>query len=89
MSDRMLIDIDRVRVVAAGDPALEAEMHRALCDLADEINSALPEYECTLMHLDTADYLAFTRRPDPEEGAYWRELEEERQAMFEGAEDDD
>lgn len=85
MSDRILIDIDRIKIIAAGECALEADIQRALCDLADEINSALPEYECTLLHLDTADYLAFVRRPNPDEGAYWAELEEER----EGGESDD
>ncbi|HUX78055.1 MAG TPA: hypothetical protein VMY40_15590 [Anaerolineae bacterium] len=74
---QILIDIQRIADVAAGDPELSDRLWRALRDLADELNSALPEYETGLLHLDTGDYLAFVRR-DPEEGAYWADQEEQR-----------
>ena len=85
MNGRILIDVGDILVLAAGDGALEIHAQRALATLADELNSALSEYEVMLAHLDTADYLAFTKR-DPAEGEYWRGLEEERRALAEPSE---
>jgi len=53
---------------------------RDMGELADEINSALPDCECSLVHLDTGNFLAFVKQ-DPTEGEYWRGLEEENQEL--------
>lgn len=44
----------------------EQALNEWLAELADELNSALAEYEVRLVHLDTADYLEFVSR-DPNE----------------------
>ena len=79
---RILINITDLLDVAAGDDTQENRLQREVRDLANELNSALPDYEVMLVHLDTADYLAFTRY-DPANGAYWQELEEERREIAE------
>lgn len=85
MSNRILVSADAILDEADSDEQVMC-LRRGLRTLVDEVNCALPEYECTLMHLDTADYMAFTRRPDPDEGSYWADLEEEREQMREGGE---
>ena len=75
MHKRILVYIGDLVDITEGDEH-EASMWRELRRLVDELNSALAGYEVTLLHLDTADYIAFIKR-DPTEGAYWRDLEEE------------
>jgi len=58
----MLIHITDLLNVAAGDDEKENEMRREMEELADELNSALPDYEVRLVHLDTDDYLEFIKR---------------------------
>ena len=59
---------------------MAAEMQRELETLADELNSALPSYEVTLVHLDTDDYLAFTPRDiDTDDYDYFQDMEDRRQ----------
>lgn len=67
MNDRMLIDLNDVIDVGRGTDETLGQVMQALSDLADEINSALPDYECTLVHLDTRDYLAFVPTDDQAE----------------------
>ena len=91
LNGRILIDVTDLLDAAAGDDEMAAQMTREIHALADEINSALPDYECTFVHLDTRDYLAFVKR-DPEEGAFWEADAEERRAIVEAlkeADDDD
>jgi len=45
---------------------MENRLTREVKDLADELNSGLPEYEVRLVHLDTYDYLEFVRHTDEE-----------------------
>ena len=91
MTERCLIDVTDLLALGAGDPELETNLARELRGLADELNSSLDSYEVMLVHLDMNDFLSFERR-DPTEGAYWRELEEERreavEALIPPAEDD-
>lgn len=61
---RILVDVTDLLDVVAGTDELEAQMNREVQRLANEINSALPDYECLLAHLDLRDYLVFTRRGD-------------------------
>jgi hypothetical protein len=68
MSKRILIDVDPV--LELSDDASEST--RAVFTLADELNDALPGIECTFVHLDTGNYLAFVERaqestPDADE----------------------
>ena len=80
MTGRILIDIQNVKLIASGDSAMAAEMQRALEELADELNSALPGYEATLCHLDTDDFLAFTPRDiDTDDDDYFQDMEDRRQ----------
>jgi len=80
MTGRILIDIQNVKLIASGDSAMAAEMQRELETLADELNSALPSYEVTLVHLDTDDYLAFTPRDiDTDDDDYFQDMEDRRQ----------
>lgn len=87
----MLIDVQRLTDIVAGDDALENQLWRELRDLADELNGNLADYEVSLVHLDTGDYLRFVK-VDPTEAAFWQDQEEQRQeierAMMEGAIDD-
>lgn len=55
----MLIDIQDLFV--AGNDEAEAAAFRAVKALADELNSALPEYRVTYTYLDTHDYLEFIK----------------------------
>jgi len=55
-------DIVDTVVSDAGGVAL----YRALCVLADDLNSSLLCYEVTLEHFDTGDYLRFARRSSEE-----------------------
>jgi len=82
MPGRTLVDVTDLLALGAGIPELESGLGHEMRDLADEFNSALDGYEVSLVHLDTADYLQFVR-VDPTEGAYWQELEEERQEQAE------
>ena len=52
---------DILDVATGGDAELETRLRRAMCDLADELNSGLGDYEVMIVHLDTADYLMFER----------------------------
>ena len=79
MTGRILIDVGSVKMIAAGDAALAAEMQRDLETLADELNCALPGYEVTLVHLDTDDYLAFTPRDIDTDDDYFQDMEDRRQ----------
>jgi hypothetical protein len=62
----MLIHITDLLNVAAGDDTLENRLNREVRELADELNSALPDYEVRLVHLDTDDYLEFIKREPAE-----------------------
>ncbi len=62
--DRVMIRITDLLAIAAGDDSLEVNLRREVEDVADELNSVLPEYEVMVSHLDTDDYLIFTSR-DP------------------------
>ena len=79
MTERILIDVQEVVGVADGDDLYTRvdQVWTALRNLADELNSCIPDYAVELVHLDTGDYLAFAKR-DPSEGAYWADMEEER-----------
>jgi hypothetical protein len=46
-----------------------AAFQQWIAALADELNSSLADYEVRLVHLDTADYLEFVRRPVEAEDA--------------------
>ena len=77
---RILIDVGQVKMIAAGDSILAAEMQRELETLADELNAALPEYEVSLVHLDTEDCLSFTPRDIvTDDDDYLRDMKERRQ----------
>ena len=77
---RILIDIQNIKSVAGGDTDLESEMQRALAELADELNSALPGYEVMLVHYDTDDLLSFTSRDiDTDDDNYSRDMAERKQ----------
>jgi hypothetical protein len=79
----MLVPIQDLLDVVAGDPERESELTREVKELADELNSALPEYEVRLVHLDTVDYLEFVKRhPDGDE-YNWAEDEADRKAALE------
>lgn len=82
MTNRTLIDVYRIADVATRDLDRVAEMYRALCDLSDELNSALPEYEVALLHLDTANYLCFTKRTEPTPDNYRRYLAHECEQRY-------
>jgi hypothetical protein len=60
---RMLIDVTNL-LDAGNSREVDALIRREVCDLADEINSALPDYECTFVHLDTHDFLCFVPTAD-------------------------
>lgn len=62
----ILIDVQDIKDVVAGDNDLAMQVHRALCDLADELNSALEGYKVQLVHLDTGDYLGLTAEKEEE-----------------------
>jgi len=64
--NRTLINVQTM-INAVGD---QEQMWHGLRDLADELNSELPEYEVELTHHDTGDYLAFARR-DQEDRKYF------------------
>jgi hypothetical protein len=64
MNTRILININNLMYIVAGEDALEAQLTRELKTLADELNSTLPDYEVRLIHLDTDDYLEFIRASD-------------------------
>lgn len=53
----------RFRVTSIMDTAISdkqtMEVHRALCTLADDLNSCLLNFEVTLEHYDTEDFLRF------------------------------
>jgi len=57
----MRFHIGDILDIATGDAELETRLRRAMCDLADELNSGLGDYEVMIVHLDTADYLTFNR----------------------------
>jgi len=56
MPDRILVSVDDIIGYGGKDGYSTV---RALWDLADEINSALPGLECTFVHLDTGNFLVF------------------------------
>jgi|SRR3972149_4222988 len=70
---------DRERAELKAGDLRTMDFYHWLLNLADEINSALPDYQVRFVHLDTANYLEFIKQ-DPEEGAFWKELDEERAA---------
>ena len=47
---------------SAKDDESEAELRRAMAELADELNG-IAKQEVTIEHLDTKDYLTFRPRP--------------------------
>lgn len=80
--NRILVDVGDLVDAATGTAEQENELLRALRGLADELNSALPEYEVGLLHLDTRQYLAFVE-VDPTEGAFWADQAEQRRETAE------
>lgn len=58
MSNRILINLDNV-LAHGTHGGNDYDFLRSLFDLADELNDALPGVECTFVHLDTGNFLAF------------------------------
>jgi len=79
MTGKILIDVQGLLDLAVSD-AGEVNTWQALADVADELNSALPEYRVSLEHYDTRDYLSFEKR-DPTEQAFWDDQEEQRKEI--------
>ena len=75
--------VERLKdITSAGGEIEHVQVYTVARKPAESFVTALPDYEVMLVHLDTADYLAFTRY-DPANGAYWQELEEERREIAE------
>jgi len=89
MFGRVSIDVQGLIDLSVSD-AGEVKTWRTLCDVADELNSALPKYRVSLEHYDTGDYLSFERR-DPTDATHWADQQEELEAiklaMQEGADE--
>jgi len=64
--NRILISITDLLDIVARDDSQELQLYRELQELADELNSSLPDYEVRLIHLDTEDYFEFIRASDEE-----------------------
>lgn len=79
--DRILIDVQELTDVVAGDDVKSAILRRELRGLVDELNSVLPDYQVGLLYLDTGEYLWLVK-VDPTEGSYWHDLEETRREQL-------
>ena len=64
MSDKILVDITCLAALGIGNVELESLLWHELRRLADDVNSGLPDYQVTLVHLDLGNYLSFEKR-DP------------------------
>lgn len=81
MTGRILINLDQLQDLVESYTAPEIAMHVVLCDLADDLNAQIPDYEIAILHLDTMDYLAFTKHSDPAELATKRFIEQARRQI--------
>jgi hypothetical protein len=54
----MLVNVQGMKDIVAGDDNQAVLLHRELCDLADELNDILSDhYKVQLVHYDTQDCL--------------------------------
>lgn len=60
----MLIHV--TNLLSIGNDTDNNQINREIKNLANELNSELPDYEVRLIHLDGEDYLEFIRKSDEE-----------------------
>lgn len=61
--NRTLIRITDLLDIAPGNPREQNQLWREVRGLVDDLNNALTEWEISIIHLDTEDYVALVPPP--------------------------